>query len=290
VLDRLDPALEWLSSLGAAATARDTGNPITRGARFDPRSLAGALARAAGEVRLNEPLRALPRDVPVVLATGGFQGNAELVQRFVTPHAGELRLRANRWSTGDGLTLGLEAGAELSDGMSEFYGRNMPAPPARVEENDFVRLQQLYAAHATVENERGERYRVRSWSEVDVVQWTAQQPRARAWYLVADAALSERVRERSVAEMVDAARRAGGPVERRDGLTRVEVVPGITSTYGGLRVDGRARAADGVFACGTDAGGISTGGYSSGLAAALVLGRLAAESALEAGPKQGRSK
>ena len=39
-------------------------------------------------------------------------------------------LRANRWSRGDGLRLGLGAGASLSDGMGEFYGRNMPAPPA----------------------------------------------------------------------------------------------------------------------------------------------------------------
>jgi hypothetical protein len=47
-----------------------------------------------------------------------------------------------------------------------------------------------------------------------------------------------------------------------------------------LRVDGSARAAEGVFVAGADAGGIATGGYSSGLAAALVLGLTAAESAL----------
>jgi hypothetical protein len=80
--------------------------------------------------------------------------------------------------------------------------------------------------------------------------------------------------------MVAAARLAGGPVERDAGLTRVGVVAAITSAYGGLRVDGAARATDGVFACGGDAGGIFAGGYSSGLAAALVLGRVAAESAL----------
>jgi succinate dehydrogenase/fumarate reductase flavoprotein subunit len=57
-------------------------------------------------------------------------------------------------------------------------------------------------------------------------------------------------------------------------------VPGITSTLGGLRIDAGGRAADGLFACGGDAGGVSTGGYSSGLAAALVLGRIAAESAI----------
>jgi succinate dehydrogenase/fumarate reductase flavoprotein subunit len=280
VYEHLDPALDWLCSLGAPLLARDTGNPLTCGARFDTRGLAEALARAAGEPRLNEPLDSLPRETPVVLATGGFQGDRELVRRHITPYADDLLLRTNPWSTGDGLRLGLEAGAELSDGMDEFYGRNMPAPPARVSEEDFVRLQQLYGKHATIENDTGERFAVGSWSEVDAVQWTARQPRARAWYSVSDAALEQRVRERSVAEMVEAARRAGAPVERRGEVTRIEVVAAITSAYGGLRVDGQARAAAGVFACGGDAGGISTGGYSSGLAAALVLGRLAAESAL----------
>jgi succinate dehydrogenase/fumarate reductase flavoprotein subunit len=45
-------------------------------------------------------------------------------------------------------------------------------------------------------------------------------------------------------------------------------------------VDEHARAAPDVFACGADAGGIATGGYASGLAAALVFGRIAARAAL----------
>jgi succinate dehydrogenase/fumarate reductase flavoprotein subunit len=280
IYERLDDDIRWLESIGAPVIERGTGNPITAGTRFDPRGLTDALTRSASEIRLEEPLRSLPRETPVVLATGGFQGEGELVRRFVTPNADELRLRANRWSSGDALELGTSVGASLTRGMDEFYGRNMPAPPARVGERDFVPLQQLYARHATVENERGERYQPRTWSEIDVVQWTARQPRARAWYVVEDEALAERVRERTVGDMIEAARRAGGPVERRDGRTRVEVVPGITSTLGGLRIDARARAAEGLFACGGDAGGVSTGGYSSGLAAALVLGRVAAESAI----------
>jgi fumarate reductase flavoprotein subunit len=280
IYERLDDAIGWLESIGAPVIERGTGNPGTAGMRFDTRGLTDALARRAGDIRLGEPLRSLPRETPVVLATGGFQGGRELVRRFVTPHADELRLRANHWSSGDGLELGTSAGASLTHGMDEFYGRNMPAPPARVGERDFVALQQLYARHATVENERGERYLPRTWSEIDVVQWTARQPRARAWYVVEDEALAERVRDRTVGEMIEAARRAGGPVERRDDRTRIEVVPGITATLGGIRIDAEARAADGVFACGCDAGGISTGGYSSGLAAALVLGRSAAENAV----------
>ena len=67
----------------------------------------------------------------------------------------------------------------------------------------------------------------------------------------------------------------------------VRVSPGITHTIGGLRVDERARVLDGdarpleaLFAAGADVGGISSGGYASGLAAALVFGRIAAESAV----------
>jgi succinate dehydrogenase/fumarate reductase flavoprotein subunit len=278
--ERLDADLEWLESLGVEPVERETGNPATTGARFDPRAITDALAAAAGEVRLEEPLGEPPEDVPLVLATGGFQADRELVRRYVSPEADWMLLRATPWSTGDGLRLGLAAGAQASAGLDEFYGRNMPAPPARLIERDLVPLAQLYAQHATVTNAQGEVFLTRSWSEIDVVQWTARQPGARAWYTVATPALAERVRDRTVGEMVDAAERAGAPVERRDGEVVVEVAAAITTTLGGLRIDERAQAAPGVFACGTDVGGIATGGYASGLAAALVFGRIAADSAL----------
>ena len=62
----------------------------------------------------------------------------------------------------------------------------------------------------------------------------------------------------------------------------VRVKPGITHTIGGLRIetDARVVGTDGLLAAGADAGGISTGGYASGLAAALVFGRIAAETLL----------
>ncbi len=281
VFERLDADLRWLESLGAEPAERGTGNPATTGARFDPRTLTDALlAAAGGRVRLGEPLAALPDDIPVVLATGGFQADREEVRRHITPEADRLLLRATPWSTGDGLRLGLEAGARTSAGLDEFYGRNMPAPPARIGERDFISLAQLYARHATVANRDGEAFETRTWSETDVVQWTARQPGARAWYTVGEPALRARVRDRTVGEMVDAAERAGAPVARRRGEVVVEVVAAITTTLGGLRIDEHAHAAPGVFACGTDAGGIATGGYASGLAAALVFGRIAADSAL----------
>jgi fumarate reductase flavoprotein subunit len=279
VWERLDDDLDWLESLGAPVVGRETGNPLTTGVRLDPRELTATLASRAGDVRLREPLRELPDGVPVILATGGFQGDTDLVRRHITAEAPNLVLRANPWSAGDGLRLALARGAELSAGVDEFYGRNLAAAP-QISPRDFVPLAQVYATFARVENLRGERYEPRTWSEIDVVQWTARQPRARARYVVPDAALGEPVRERKVGDVIETARRAGAPVERRDGETVVEVVAGITTTLGGIRVDERARAVEGLYAAGADVGGISTGGWASALAAALVLGKIAAEDAI----------
>jgi succinate dehydrogenase/fumarate reductase flavoprotein subunit len=288
VWDGLDEALDWLVSLGARVVCEETGNPLTVGKRFDPEQLTEVLVRAAGEVRLGRTH--FDEADPAVVATGGFQGSRELVAHHVEP-AVPLRLRANPWSEGDGLRLGLAGGAALSSGMDEFYGRNM----ADVDfgEGEFVPLAQLYGRFARVVNERGEEFfsdQV-SWSENDLVQATARQPNARAWYVLDDEGLAQRVRDRTVAELCAAAPTATDPSELpfaapAGARVAVRVAAAITHTIGGLRIDERARVVrgdgspiDGLLAAGADVGGISTGGYASGLAAALVFGRIAAESA-----------
>jgi succinate dehydrogenase/fumarate reductase flavoprotein subunit len=281
VWERLDEGIEWLESLGAPVVAHETGNPRTIGKRFNPRGLTDTLVRAAGDAWLGEQAAE-----PTILATGGFQGSAELVAEHIHP-AGSLRLRANPWSSGDGLRHALARGAELSAGVDEFYGRNMP--DADFSEGEFVSLAQLYGRVARVYNERGEEFFEGevSWSENDLVQATAQQPGARAWYVLDDDALARSVRERKVEEIVALAPTRVDPAELpfatpSEARVAVRVSPGITHTIGGLRIDEQARVAgtDGLFAAGADVGGISTGGYASGLAAALVFGRISAESAL----------
>jgi fumarate reductase flavoprotein subunit len=298
VFDRLDEGLEWLESLGAPATERETGNPLTTGVRFDTAGLTEALVRAAGDVRLEQPGTDTGTDAgagtgsPLVLATGGFQGDRELVERFVRP-AAPLRLRANPWSAGDGLRLAEERGAALSSGLDEFYGRNM----ADVDfgEDGFVSLAQVYGRYARVFNDGGEEFfdhGAVSWSELDLVQATAHQPGARAWYVLDEEALAERARYGTVRDLVAEAptrtERSELPFDAPpETVSAVRVTAAITHTIGGLRIDDRARVLtsddrpiDGLFAAGVDAGGISTGGYASGLASALVLGLTAAETAL----------
>jgi succinate dehydrogenase/fumarate reductase flavoprotein subunit len=284
LFDRLDADLDWLEAKGARVTRPETGNPRTVGRRFDTASIVSALAR---DVRLETPLSAhgdtaggvaAPAGVPVVLATGGFAASPELLREHVTPEP--LLRRTTPWSTGDGLRIGLVAGAGMSAGMGEVYGRAMPAAPLAHER--WIADAQLYARHAEVAGEDGERYEARTWSEIDVVQWMAGRPGARAWFTVRPEAMGERTPYGTVAEQIARAEAAGAAVRRdASGAATVHVAAAVTTTLGGLRIDASGRAADGVWAAGADTGGMSTGGYCSGLAGALVMGRVAAAAALE---------
>lgn len=253
IWERLDDALAWLVSLGAEPVWDDTENPRTTGKRFDPRALTALLAR---DVELGTPLPG-DADGPVVLATGGFP-------RRLAEERG-LLLRANPWSDGAGLDFALARGASTVGRMDEFYGRAMPAPPARIAEEDYVRLSQLYGREARVYADDWREITPPSvaWHENDL----AQRIGPRAWYVV------EETNDR-----IEAARAAGGTVRTlEDGRVAVHVAAAVTHTLGGIAVDTRARAADGIWAVGVDAGGVASGGYASGLAQALVLGLVAAE-------------
>jgi len=287
VWERLDDAIAWLVARGAPVVWEETGNPRTVGKRFDPRGVVEALA---GDVVLGADGRV---DGPLVLCTGGFAASAELVTEHIAP-AAPLRLRANPWSAGDGLMLGLDRGAALTAGMGDFYGRNMPDAPW--DETELVSLSQLYARFARIFDEDGVEFFERddvSWSESNVVAATARRPGAKAFYVLDETALDERVRDRTVADMVAAAPAesqvalADLPFEPPPGaVAAVRVIASITHTIGGLQVDDRARvlredgsAIEALWAAGVDAGGVATGGYASGLAQALVLGLVAAEDA-----------
>jgi fumarate reductase flavoprotein subunit len=280
VWERLDEAIAWLESRGAPVVWHETGNPLTVGKRFDPKGIVDALA---GQVELGVDGCV---DDAMILCTGGFAASSDLVTRYIRP-AASLRLRASPWSEGDGLCFALERGASLTPGMDEFYGRNMPDAPW--DETQLVSSSQLYARFARIFDEDGVEFFEHdevSWSETNVVQATAHRRDARAFYLLDVAALERRVRDRSVAEIVEAA-----PAEARVALAdlpfdppegtvaAVRVIASITHTIGGLQVDENARVvgADGLWAAGVDAGGIATGGYASGLAQALVQGLVVAE-------------
>ena len=368
ILERLEAGLNWLEDLGVPVLTRETGNPLTFGARLNPEQtvamLANRITASAGRIIMGAALDGLEEGPEgsisgvrstvggdkrtesadaVILASGGFAANPELVELYITRGPGRMRLRTHPWSTGDGFLAALEAGALASAGLDEFYGRNLPAPPADFSPDEFVEVSQLYGRYAVAINYNGERYadEAADWSETALTESTARQPGLRAWYILDAVGLREQVRDRSVEEMVDTARRTGGTVLQAGSLEElakrlaergmpetnvlrtlgeynaavaggrseklspprsepaapvevppfvaVEVAPTITHTIGGLAVDECCRVLrrmDGrplprLYAAGVEAGGVSVGGYTSGLASALVFGGVAAESAVE---------
>jgi succinate dehydrogenase/fumarate reductase flavoprotein subunit len=285
LVERLDAALDWLESLGAPVVRAETGNPRTVGRRFAPEGLTAALERAAGDVRLGSRVRSLG-DGPTILATGGF--GVALARRLGLPR------RAAPWSEGDGFSLALAAGAAVTPGIDEFYGRALPAPPATVPDEDFVRASQVYGRLARVFEESGGAVSSdgAAWHENDLVQRIARLPGGRAWFVVGHDALDTAASGLTIGERIDAARAVGGTVVDaaelpfpvgRQGVA-VHVTASVTHTIGGIAVDTSGRVLDddatpidGLYAAGVDAGGMATGGYASGLASALVLGLAAAE-------------
>jgi fumarate reductase flavoprotein subunit len=363
ILERLGSGLTWLEGAGGMLLASETGNPLTFGARFDPErtvsALVDRLGATGGEMLTETALETLLEDAAgrvagvrvsssggthaadaVILASGGFAGDPELVGKYIIGGPGRMRVRAHPRSTGDGFRAALQKGALASAGLDEFYGRNLPAPPADFPPERFVEVSQLYGRYAVAVNAGGERYADEGadWSETALTQATAHQPRLYAWYVLDAKGLEGRIRERTAKEMVETARGTGGTVIEAASLTEladrlaeraapretflrsleeynaavaagrdpspprsgqawplrdppfvaVKVAPSITHTVGGLAVDADCRVLHGtderpipgLYAAGVEVGGVSVGGYTSGLASALVFGGTAAESAV----------
>jgi succinate dehydrogenase/fumarate reductase flavoprotein subunit len=218
VIEDFATGIDWLKDHGARLGPSIEGfgeDGVGIGHRLEPDSvsagvapLARAFTAAGGRLHIRAPVLALEsspgqgvthvvcRDVngavrrvrarSVVVATGGFQGDVELVTRYITPWADRLHLRSNPYSTGDGLRFALAAGASASRGLSAFYGHLLPAPPARIEPASFRVLAQLYSPHAVLLNREGRRFVDESRGDAVSALALSRQPEA-AGFLVFDA-------------------------------------------------------------------------------------------------------
>jgi len=191
LVEGIDDSLAWLAAHGVPRTF-DIANPRQTGAGIDVEVMTAGLVAAiearGGEVRTRAALRGIKRgedgavagvvaDVvgrrtriaarAVILATGGFGGNRELVSRYVTKHADTMLLRANPRSVGDGLLAALDAGARTSPNLATFYGHTMPAAPADLPPSLWVACTAYYTQDAVLLDERGERFFDESISMAD---------------------------------------------------------------------------------------------------------------------------
>jgi succinate dehydrogenase/fumarate reductase flavoprotein subunit len=369
VIDGIEPGLEWIRSLGVdvkppvvvlgygrgcetdlaaylnacLATIRRDGTVLTATSTdrllHDERGVHGAVVHQDGhELTI--------RSRATLLATGGFGGSPELRAERIHPLARNLPLRANPNSTGDGLALGLAAGAAFTGENAGFYGHLIPSGVAYQEPTEFVSLTFYHSEHGILVNLDGHRFCDETLGDHLNTLAVLDQPEARAllicdervhrqWMLTpyvegaeapdkfrlaynrgaraavaGDADELEALPEewgypgeaaRDTLLTFNAATATGGPEPgRRLDCTAlvdppyyvIEVIPAITNTWGGLRIDTRARVLDasgapipGLLAAGADAGGLYERAYGGGLAAGLTFGLRAAQTALPAGSR-----
>lgn len=366
LVDGYDDAIEWVQSLGVA-----TKDPVTvlgygRGVETDMTGLIAAcervvrqgeeseillgahtseLIRSHGRVRGAEVITADGERRRIearstVLATGGFGGDPELRAQHIHPLARELPLRANPHSTGDGLRLGLAAGAAFGAENAGFYGHLVPSHVPARNAHELWEVTFYHSEHGVLVNLAGDRFVDETIGDHVNTLAVLEQPEARA-LLICDQRVHDEWMMRPYVEGVEPndrfalayrrgarcavaedleefehlpeewgydgsavsrtltefnARSAAGtaePSRRLDSAPLVnapyyvvELIPAITFTFGGLRVDADARVLNargrpipGLLAAGADIGGLWVRAYAGGAATALVFGLQAADTA-----------
>jgi len=260
----------------------------------------------------------------VILTTGGFAANEEMLTRYVGPLAAQCKLRGSANDTGDGLRMALEVGAAAVN-LPHFYG-HLQSLRCLVDDRfwPYPRVDSLVLDGILVDRP-GRHFVDESRGDVAVSNVLARSQDPRGAVLIFDEqAWDAAVRDDTVSAKIpgpnpwlkdndgelycagsdaelawqlglDAADVATSIAEAKRPLHPpfygLRVVPGITFTMGGIRIDGRAQALDlegrpiaGLHAAGDAIGGLmggSGGGYTGGLSQAVVTGLLAAEAAVE---------
>jgi succinate dehydrogenase/fumarate reductase flavoprotein subunit len=311
LVEGFDPAIEALRAAGVAVSERWTGQMGFGVAHHvDIRALLARWSEQV-EVRTNTPVQELlgDHDGPVLLATGGFQGDRALLRELVGTD--ELLLRGLPESCGDGLRIALAAGAAHSPRMDTFYGHLVPHPLRRFLPGDFLPLTQYHSRDGVLVNRAGGRFCDETRGDEVSTQAVLHQPGRRAVLLCDEAVRRQAVAapypHGAVVDRFAAAADAGAQMaaaETLDALVdrvaewdvdgaelrrtlaatdrlreppfhALEVQPAITFTLGGVRVDADGRALDGSGAPlpGLWVAGADAGGLQGpGYVAGLALG------------------
>jgi succinate dehydrogenase/fumarate reductase flavoprotein subunit len=203
----------------AVAAARDAGVPVSErwtehlgfgvAYRTDIHALHDHWAAQIDDLRLTAPVRRLLveddrvcgavvggeeiRARAVLLATGGFQGDRELVKTFLGYDADRVLVRSNRGSVGDGFRMARAAGAAASAGLGTFYGHTVASPLSSFEPESYLPLAQYHSKWCVLVNRLGRRYHDEALGDEVANQLTLRQPGARGVLLCDEAVRRERV-------------------------------------------------------------------------------------------------
>lgn len=135
-------------------------------------SIAGVIARTP-DGRVTYRARA------VVLATGGFGRDPEMLARYVGPHADRLVFRSHPGNVGDGIRLARAAGAGGSRANASFYGHLIPWPLEVFEPEHYLAYSQYYSGATLFVNLRGERFVDETLGDEIINQVVVDQPESR---------------------------------------------------------------------------------------------------------------
>jgi fumarate reductase flavoprotein subunit len=111
-----------------AANLKRRGGSLLLGTRARALRMQGGRCTGIAASQRGQALEAVARHV--VLADGGFQGNAQLVERFISPRPDCLTQRSAGSGEGDALIMAEVAGARLTNATS-FYGHLLAADSLR---------------------------------------------------------------------------------------------------------------------------------------------------------------
>jgi succinate dehydrogenase/fumarate reductase flavoprotein subunit len=218
VFDMFDEAVAWLRSTGVAVADVSYHLHYGKGHDFDVvgyidhcrrvvEHAGGMIVRNASADRLIvndggvEGAVVIDRDGETIvhapwtlLATGGFSGNPQLLECFVHRRGVGALARSNPNSTGDGMRLGLAAGAALSPFMKGFYGHVIQSPVNKWGPREFRAYTQGGSIKGIMINRYGARFCDESLGDHQNAQRILEQPDARAAILFDEAVRREEAR------------------------------------------------------------------------------------------------
>ena len=252
----------------------------------------------------------------VVIADGGFQGNADLFRRYIGPRPDLVLQRGAGTGVGNGLEMAREAGAALT-GLDRFYGHILSRDALHNDRLWPYPQIDAVAAASIVVNREGRRFVDERPGGIYIANELARLDDPTCASVVCDAPIWERAGREAHIPPNPLVEKAGGTLHRSDtiaGLAAVAGVPadalarsiasynaslpgdgkslpiakppffaipicaGITNTMGGIAIDGhgRVKRENGGTIDGLYAAGTTTGGLEGGPHVAYVGGLIKA--------------
>ncbi|MGP6178574.1 FAD-dependent oxidoreductase [Microbacterium sp. A196] len=119
------------------------------------------------------------RAASVILATGGFGRDPEMLTRYIGPQADNLLMRSHVGNVGDGIRMARTAGSGGSRSMASYYGHLVPWPLTAFEPEHYLPYSQYYSGSTLFVNLRGERFVDETLGDEIINQVVVGQPESR---------------------------------------------------------------------------------------------------------------